>query len=73
LTERVVEHVRRRVAGRHDDRPRVDGHPRPQLECEVAAESGHGLLQGERRPHGPLGVVLVRQRGAEEREHAVAG
>ena len=58
-------------------RPCVQRHERlagidrdPQLE---PARLGRGPVpDGERRPHGPLGVVLVRQRRAEDGHHRVA-
>ena len=41
-----------------------DAELEPLLDCEVADR--------ERRAHGPLGIVLVRRRRAEERHHGVA-
>ena len=50
--------------------------PHAKVEVDARREPGvhlrHRRLHAEARPHRALGVVLVRQRGAEERHHVVA-
>jgi hypothetical protein len=58
---------------RHHRLARVDSHARLKRErgiCRVQLLDR--LQQAETRPHGPLGVVLVRDRRAEHRHHGVA-
>ncbi len=43
------------------------GDPDPQLETFLERE----VVNGERRPHGPLGIVFVRDRCAEQRHNRV--
>ena len=40
--------------------------------CELVLARSRPVADRERRPHRPLGVVLVRDRRAEERHHRVA-
>ena len=55
-----------RLAGRHAD-------PHVQAEGRVGrVQLAQGVSGGYRRAHAALGVVLVRQRGAEERHDGVA-
>ncbi len=61
----VDEHL----AGLHPD-PHLER--RPALGGEAPVELGEHRLQLERRPHGALGVVLVRLRHAEHRQHGIA-
>jgi hypothetical protein len=77
VSERVVEDVRRRVTGRKDDRAGVDGHARAQLES-VGGRDLRGIVaerfvNRERGANGALGVVLVRDRSAKERQDAIPG
>ena len=77
IAERVVEDVRRRVAGRNHDRARVDGDARAKLES-VSGRDFRGVViervtDRERGADGALGVVLVRDGRAEECQDAVAG
>ena len=44
----------------------------PWLAAELLVDLGHRVLHAERRADRPLGVVLVRDRGAEDRHHVVA-
>src|SRR5438094_9657184 len=66
------------VADPADDHlARVEPHAHGEVEAPPAAElvgvSAHGLLQMQGGPAGALGMILVRDRGAEERHDAVAG
>ena len=78
VAERVETLLRRRVVvGEQHDRPGVDADASRELHAvrladvlRVGAERG---LHRERRAHGPLGIVVVRARDAEQREEAVAG
>ena len=77
VSKRVVEDVWRRVTGRNDDRARVDGHARAQPES-VGGRDLRGIavecfVNRERGADGALGVVLVRDRRAKQREDAVPG
>jgi class 3 adenylate cyclase len=47
-------------------------HAHLQRAAVAAGDVAHRLADRERGAHRPLGVVLVRQRGAEERHHGVA-
>jgi hypothetical protein len=77
IAEGVVALLGRRVVGQEDDGARVDADAGSKLDPvplpHLARVLGKRLLDGERRPHGTLGVVLVRARNAEERIQAVAG
>ena len=57
----------RRIRLLGDDFPRFEPHP------HLEAELGHGLADGERRPHTTLGIVLVRARDAEGGHDGVPG
>ena len=59
--------ARGRRLERHQRRARVD--PDPELHVVPSARP---LADGERRPDGALGVVLVGDRSAEDRHHGVA-
>ncbi len=66
------------LADRADDHlARVDPHAHREAEPLVAADlggvRGELALQRQRRPAGPLGVILVGERSAEQRHDAVAG
>ena len=52
---------------RDEDLARVDGYP--DLELLFLA---HPVADREGRPHRALGIVLVRDRGAEDRHHGIA-
>src|SRR5262249_44281473 len=77
VAERVVEVMWRRITRRDHDGPGIDGNARTDLDAvrgpEVLVIAAERLLDGQRRPHRPLGVVLVGRRRPEEREHAVPG
>ncbi|HKV68583.1 MAG TPA: hypothetical protein VJN72_10890 [Gaiellales bacterium] len=67
----------RRLAGA-DPHPQVDKcltgrdpHPDVQVEPLARRDSGNRGADRERRPDGPFGVVLVGDRGAEDRHHRV--
>ena len=70
---RVAEHLAGRV---DDDRPGLEADARRQLRRALGGvpgvEVGKRALDGKRRPHGALGVVLLRLRVAEERHQPVA-
>ena len=57
--------------GAHQDLPRVHAHPQPHVEPQL----GRGVAQRdgepERGPHRPLGIVLMGDRGAEQRQDGV--
>ncbi len=77
IAERVVEDVRRRVAGRNHDRACVDGDARTKLEAvcrrDVRGVDVERLADRKRGANGALGVVVVRDRHSEKRQDAVAG
>ena len=70
----LVAQVGAHIADQH--RPRVDAGPDLEVDAtsglQLPGERRHGLDHVERGPHGSLGVVLVRHRGAEEGQHRVA-
>ncbi len=49
-------------------------HPDPHLhpDAEIGGERGERGVHAQGRPHRPLGVVLVRDRGTEQRDDLVA-
>jgi hypothetical protein len=54
----------------------VEPDPQPERRAATALvvqHPTHGPLHGQRGPYGPLGVVLVRDRGTEDRHDPVAG
>ena len=50
----------------------VDPDPHADVDARLPAERCEGLLHPHGRPDGPLGIVLVGQRCAEQREDGVA-
>jgi hypothetical protein len=70
---RIAKHLARRV---DHDWPGVDADAGDKLRAAragvLAVEFGERALDGERRPHRALGIVLVRPRIAEERHQPVA-
>ena len=71
-----VVHAEVRADGADHDEARVDAHPHAELD---AVRSPHFIgqraelpLDRERSAQGAMGVVLVRDRRAEQRHHAVA-
>ena len=70
---RFTEHLARGV---DDDGTGFNADARGKLGCArtgvSGVEVGKCALDGERGPHGALGVVLLRQRVAEERHQPVA-
>jgi hypothetical protein len=76
LAHRGVIHVQVAPDGPDDHLPRVQTDPDLYLDAVgaagllgIAAERGLHVVRGVARPHG---VVLMRQRGAEERHYPVA-
>src|SRR5439155_9743698 len=57
----------------HRVEPHADGEVEAARAAELVGVSAHGLLQMQGGPAGAPGVVLVRDRCAEERHDAVAG
>ena len=63
------------AAGAHRADQHLAGvHADPHLhpDAEVGRERGERLVHAQRGPHRPLGVVLVGDRGAEQRDDLVA-
>jgi len=71
VAKRVVKDVRRRVPPGNDDRAGVDRHAGRKLDpvggSDLGPVAGERLAERQRRPYRPLGVVLVRHWGPEER------
>ena len=56
----------------HEHLAAVHADPHLHRDLDLAGEALHRLLHPERGPDRPLGVVLVRDRGAEEGDDLVA-
>jgi hypothetical protein len=58
-----------------DHLARVDPDPQgeilPRVGGQLTVQLGHGGQHGESGPHGPLGIVPMRERGAEHPDHGV--
>ena len=54
-------------------RPMRSWKGRPYCLLDLLPVVRHGLLDGQGRMAGPLGMVLVGQRGTEEGHHPIAG
>ncbi len=73
VDEVAGDHALALGAERHRRLAGEDARPAPAARgSDLGAERGDGGDEVERRPHGPLGVVLLRDRRPPDRHHGVA-